>query len=171
MTHERIQKMTKSVRRHPGASLFLNMAGAAEESFYWIDEATGLLCKCRPDYRIPERRILVDLKSCEDASPEAFARTIFNYTYYIQAGFYLDGVSQVLAEPYRTFIFIAVEKTPPYPWPSTSSILTTSTRVSGKRPTFSGSIRMVQREQSMAWDTLDEIHNNQNAQLGTKKRS
>lgn len=112
--YERIQNMTSAVCKHPGAYMLLNMSTAVEESFFWIDETTGTLCKCRPDLRIASKRILVDLKSCEDASPEAFARTIYNFTYHLQAGFYCDGVSQVLQEQYSTFIFIAVEKKPPY---------------------------------------------------------
>jgi exodeoxyribonuclease VIII len=106
--------MEASINRHAGASMLLQMEGAAEESFFWVDERTGVHCKCRPDWRIPSRHILVDLKTCEDASPEAFARSIFNFTYHIQASFYLDGVRSVLAEPYSTFIFIAVEKKHPF---------------------------------------------------------
>jgi len=112
--YELIQNMEMALRRHTGASYLLDQMGIAEESFYWTDEATGLLCKCRPDWHIPERQILVDLKTCEDASPEGFARTIYNYSYYLQSGYYLDGVSQVLGQQYRTFIFVAVEKSPPH---------------------------------------------------------
>ena len=109
-----ITEMSRSIRAHTGASSLLELAGIAEESFYWIDEQTGHLCKCRSDWRIPDMRVIVDLKSTDDASPEGFARSIYKYTYHIQAAWYMGGISQTLADPHRTFIFIAVEKTAPY---------------------------------------------------------
>ena len=52
----------------------------------------------------PERKILVDLKSCKDASQEAFEKSAFKLRYHVQAAFYLDILR------YDQFIFIAVEK-------------------------------------------------------------
>lgn len=110
-----IDAMTNAVHSHPAAAYLLGIGGISEESFFWRDEATNVLCKCRPDLRIPSKRILVDLKStAKGAGADAFARTMLNMTYHIQAGHYLDGVSTVLQEQYDEFIFIAVEAEPPH---------------------------------------------------------
>jgi exodeoxyribonuclease VIII len=97
--------MAASVREHPyAASLLAN--GKAEQSYWWDDIATGLRCKCRTDWINDD--IIVDLKTCIDASPAGFARAIAQWNYHLQANHYLAGT---LA---KRFIFIAVEKTAPY---------------------------------------------------------
>ena len=56
---------------------------------------------------------IVDLKTTIDASPEAFARAIRQYGYYMQAAHYIDGVAETTGG-IAPFTFIAVEKQPPY---------------------------------------------------------
>ena len=56
---------------------------------------------------------IVDLKTTIDASPEAFARAIRSYGYYMQAAHYIDGVAETTGG-IAPFTFIAVEKQPPY---------------------------------------------------------
>lgn len=92
----------------------LIQAGKSEVSFFSTDEQTRILKKCRPDLWIKSRRILVDLKTCNDASPNEWRRQIVNYNYDKQAAYYLDTVSEVTGEKYDTFIFICVEKKAPY---------------------------------------------------------
>jgi len=87
--------------------------GRAEMSFYWIDEDTGVLCKCRPDYWIPNIAV-PDLKTtATDARADAFSKTCASYDYHIQAAFYSDGVAALTNEK-LDMPFIAVEKEPPY---------------------------------------------------------
>lgn len=93
--------------------LSLLTGGKAEQSLFWTDEATGVLCKCRPDY-LRKDGIIVDLKTTEDASVKGFQRSLSNFSYHIQSAFYLDGVSDVLGEPVTEFVHVVVEKTPPY---------------------------------------------------------
>lgn len=112
-----LDAMAAAVHSHPAASYLLGLGGICEESFFWREEYTGasVLCKCRPDLRIPSKRILVDLKkTAKGAGPESFARTMLNMTYHLQAGHYLEGVSIVTGERYDEFIFIAVEEEPPH---------------------------------------------------------
>lgn len=86
------------------------------------NEETGLLCKCRADRYILDQDgdpIILDFKTTTDASPEGFSRAIANYSYHIQAAFYLDNfnaASKFSAEPkeHSRFIIIAAEKEPPY---------------------------------------------------------
>jgi exodeoxyribonuclease VIII len=100
-----------SLRKHKTASELLHK-GHAEESFFWQDPVTGLVCKCRPD--LWKDGVLVDVKTTINASPHEFSRTIANMMYHFQAAYYLDGVSAVLGEPFREFVIIAIEKEPPY---------------------------------------------------------
>ena len=98
--------MAASVRNHPAASALL-AHGKAEQSFWWDDLQTGLRCKCRPDWY--QGSTIVDLKTCTDASPAAFASSVAKFNYHIQAAHYMTGLHGA-----GRFVFIAVEKTAPY---------------------------------------------------------
>ena len=104
--------MRDAVHVHSAAGRLLQ-AGAAEQSFYAIDNETGLQIKCRPDW-MREDGGLVDVKTTEDASPEGFAKSVANFRYYVQAPWYLDILERLYGEAPPYFIFIAVEKRRPY---------------------------------------------------------
>lgn len=110
--HEDLKAMVKSITNHKAASRLI-VGGTSEESFFWQDSTTGLSCKCRPDYKRTDK-ILLDLKSTENASLEEFDRTILKYKYHLSAAHYLEGVSAVTGQAYETFLIIACEKTAPY---------------------------------------------------------
>lgn len=105
------QAIAQQVRSHPTArKVFAN--GQAEMSCYWTDRETGLLCRCRPDWL--SMPIIVDLKSTDDASASAFQRSAWNYRYWMQAAWYIDGVEQATGLRPDAFIFAAFEKSAPY---------------------------------------------------------
>lgn len=83
-----------------------------ERSIYWIDPDTGILCKCRPD--IWHSNMIGDLKTAVDASPYEFQHDIYRYGYHIQAAMIQDAIRIVLNHEMLDFIYIVVEKTPPY---------------------------------------------------------
>jgi hypothetical protein len=110
-----IDRIIASVRAHAGAARLLSR-GAAELSAFWRDEETGIQCKCRPDYVHgwpTEPRTLVDLKTTQNASSAAFAKTIATLGYDVQAAFYVDGAQRLLHR-HVNFVFVVVEVTPPY---------------------------------------------------------
>lgn len=109
---ERIRGMVESVRAHELGSLLLH-DGEPEVTLAWRDERTGLFCKTRPDYHVKRRRLCVDLKTTEDARPESFARDAARYDYPMQDALYRAGFAAV-GEPVDHFLFLAVEKTPPF---------------------------------------------------------
>jgi len=109
---ERIAGMVASVRAHELGALLLR-DGEPEITIAWRDERTGLFCKTRPDYHVRRLRMCVDLKSTEDARPESFARDCARYDYPMQDALYRAGFAAV-GEPVDHFLFLAVEKTPPY---------------------------------------------------------
>lgn len=84
-----------------------------ESSAFWIDDETGIPCRCRPDIAWPQK-ILIDLKSTDDASFNEFRREIVNWNYDLQANHYLTGYSIATGKQYDTFVFIVCEKKPPY---------------------------------------------------------
>lgn len=109
-----IHAMRDALMAHPAANALLTgVPGKAEKSVYWIDATTGVLCRCRPDWWRDDN-LIVDLKTTEDASPEGFARSIAKFRYDVQDAFYTDGVQQATGKRPKAFVFIAVEKKPPY---------------------------------------------------------
>lgn len=100
------------VRSHVTATELLGK-GKAEVSMFWDDEDTGVLCKCRPDW-LADNDIVVDLKSTTDASPDGFMKSAFNYRYWVQAAWYLDGIERATGHRPGAFVFVAFEKEPPY---------------------------------------------------------
>lgn len=108
----RIQLMCASVMAHPAAGRLVR-EGQAEVTLRWRDPLTGLRCKSRCDYWVKAKRFAVDVKTTEDASPEAFARSVYKYRYHVQDALYRQGFAE-LGEPIKHFAILAVEKTPPY---------------------------------------------------------
>lgn len=113
-TWDQLHAMANAVHSHPAAgALLTGCPGEAEKSVYWNDATTGVLCRCRPDWWRDDN-VIVDLKTTEDASPEGFAKSMANYRYDVQAAYYLDGVQAATRKRPKAFVFIAVEKKPPY---------------------------------------------------------
>ena len=120
-TRAQIWSMATNGRRHPVSRvLFEKCAGAAEQSLFWTDAATGVLCKIRPDYAVAPcelfpNGLLVDGKTGEDMSAAGFARYAWNWQLHIQAAFYADGYQRAMGtkEP-PAFVWLAQEKDAPY---------------------------------------------------------
>jgi exodeoxyribonuclease VIII len=113
---ELLEGMARSIQCHPSASWLIGTPGKVENSAYWTDPSTGLLCRCRPDKLLVTEKglVLVDLKTTEDASEAEFSKSIENFRYHVQAAFYSDGIETVLREHVSAFVFLAVEKKAPY---------------------------------------------------------
>jgi exodeoxyribonuclease VIII len=105
--YDAITAMVGQIRQHPVAAGLLQ-DGIAEASVFWNHPPTGIECKCRPDWWKREAGMVVDLKTTEDASPEGFARSVAAYRYHVQAAHYSAGTKA------SRFVFIAIEKKPPY---------------------------------------------------------
>jgi len=140
---QRIHDMRDAVMAHPAARKLLTAPGEAELSAYWeepvVDPTTGealvdedgnpvtMAMRCRPDFWRHDG-ILVDLKSTSpgNAHPEEFARSVYDWRYYVQHPLYLRGAAAALRaaqdrhaagegddfsmyETPRAFVFVAVE--------------------------------------------------------------
>ena len=103
-----IEGMANAVQQHAAARMILRLSGKCEQSYFWTDEASGEKCKCRPDWHSDNKQLIADVKTTEDASPRGFIRSVMKYRYYVQAAFYSQGIGA------EQFVFIAVEKKPPF---------------------------------------------------------
>ena len=91
------------------------LKGEKEKSFFWEDDLTGEPCKCRVDCltELGDNLLVVDLKTTENAGTEAFMRSAIKYGYDFQSAMYNKGV-EVNTGKKPLFVFIAIEKKPPY---------------------------------------------------------
>lgn len=113
---ERAQAQALSVRSHPDVAKLLAV-GRAEVSAFWIDPATGELCRCRPDFVHPvgdRGDILLDVKTVGDASPGGFARQVARMGYARQDALYSEGWERASGRPVLGFVFVAVEDEWPF---------------------------------------------------------
>jgi hypothetical protein len=108
-SHALVTAMARSVYSHPVSEMLAT--GVPELSVYWMDEESGVFCRCRPDWLGPFG--VVDIKTTDDASPRGFVNSAYKYRYFVQAAFYLDGLAANGIDA-QNFVFAAVEKTPPY---------------------------------------------------------
>jgi len=109
-----VGKITEGVFAHPAAGGLLGLPGKAETSLFWKDAETGLECKCRPDYLLDDGSTIVDLKTTESASPADFMQSIVKFRYHVQAAWYLHGVEQATGKRPEQFVFVCIEKRPPF---------------------------------------------------------
>jgi len=109
-----LAKMAGAVAASPAAQVALDAAERREVSCAWADPAgSGLMMRGRPDAL--GDNLIVDLKTAQDASPDAFARTAAHFGYHAQAAYYLDGLRNLgYCDEQAVFLFVVVEKTPPF---------------------------------------------------------
>jgi hypothetical protein len=103
-----------AVMAHPTARELLAPGLEPEASVFWRDEATGLLCRARADGLRRADRVVVDVKTTLDASPDEFARGAGKWKHHWQEAFYRAGLASApggfVAD---RFVFIAVERDAP----------------------------------------------------------
>ena len=111
---EALDQMVQSIMSEPVISQRLTKVDY-QKSFVWIDKETGVKCKTRPDIAINRQKILVDIKTTKDASPNGFARECANYDYPLQAVMQIEGVINTgYFDKVDEYFWLAIEKTPPY---------------------------------------------------------
>lgn len=107
------KEMSNVLFKVPMVQTLLN--GQKELPYFWQDEMTGEGCKCRVDCitEIKDTQVIVDYKTCTDASNDGFMRDAIKYGYDLQAAMYSEGVEKNTGKK-PLFVFIAQEKNPPY---------------------------------------------------------
>lgn len=109
--YDRAHAMRKALMQNRlAAGIFAE--GHAEVTKRWVDPETGIECKKRDDWWRPGE-LLADLKSTDDAGPDAFARSVAKYGYHITHAHYVEG-DTACGEPSPNFLIVAQEKEYPY---------------------------------------------------------
>jgi exodeoxyribonuclease VIII len=108
-----IESMVAAVKESPEAQKLLK-TGVAEISAFAAYGQTDV--RCRPDWRCDDRKLLVNLKTAEDASPDSFVRQVAAYRYHLQAAVEIFCASMIWEVPPTevTYRWLVVEKEPPY---------------------------------------------------------
>ena len=91
---------------------YLFIDGQAEVSAF--GKINGVDIKGRFDYYHSKDQIIIDLKTCLDASPEAVKKYILAYGLHIQQFVYSELHKNITGTLPTDFIFVMVEKSAPY---------------------------------------------------------
>ncbi len=110
---EPIKEMLESIKKHPFAMNAFK-EGKPEQSIFWKDAETGVMCKCRPDFLPNDRRDVPDYKTAPSANPVEFKKSFFKFGYDQQAAWYAEGIEIVTGVRPENFFFVVQAKTPPY---------------------------------------------------------
>ena len=106
-----IYEMYVALKAHKEAWALIEGA-TYEQSYFWEDSHTGIICKSRPD--VLHSNIIVDLKTCASASSKAYQRSMLESGYNLQAAMVREGIFQVTGKDIPNCINVCIEKTYPY---------------------------------------------------------
>lgn len=107
-------RVRDSVMGNPTVRELLEAELVIEQSAFWTDDESGLLCRGRMDVIRIDWRVIVDIKTTVNAGPDEFAKTAAKYHYHWQQSMYEDGILLVADWDPEAFVFVAVEKEPPH---------------------------------------------------------
>jgi len=114
-THELVSAMAKAIiLGHDAAAELLapGHGGIVERGIHWRG-CNEVPCAGTPDLVLLDRRLIVDVKTTQDASPDGFAASVAKFGYHRQAAMYCRGVEDAYGETCR-FVFVAVCSSPPH---------------------------------------------------------
>jgi exodeoxyribonuclease VIII len=106
--------MRQSMYEYGPAGDNLSKPGRFEVSYYWIDQESKILCKCRPDWISANHLTIVDFKTAADATEEGFLRSAGRLHYHVSAAMTVDGVHATTGVQPERYIFLAIEPHSPY---------------------------------------------------------
>lgn len=115
---DRVELAAQSVFACPSANLLLNAQGPVEQTIVVADPLTGCPLKIRPDKLIPQKGIVLDLKTTRMPSQRAFTKQAFDLSYDRKMAFYRFVMNQLgligPASAYEYGVVIAVQNTEPF---------------------------------------------------------
>lgn len=115
-----VQDMAAALRAHPVAgSLFRPGEGKPEQSLFWKDPATGVICRARLDW-LPtpvkgKRLVIGDYKTARSVAPADLAKAIHEHGYHQQDDWYRTGCRALgIGDDDTSFVFVFQQKSAPY---------------------------------------------------------
>lgn len=112
--YDEARRMAEAVIMTPHAGRMLQAPDLlCEASFIAVEPDIGLMVKCRPDGLLRGSGVIIDVKTCQDASPRGFEKDVRNFRYDLQAAFYTHVLS-LEGVPCNQFYFVCVEKAWPH---------------------------------------------------------
>lgn len=118
--YELVQKMATELKRHPIAgALFQPGAGKPEQSLFWKDPESGVICRARLDWlptQVKGKRLIIgDYKTTRSAAPADISKAVHEHGYHQQDDFYRRGARELgIGDKDTSFVFIFQQKTAPY---------------------------------------------------------
>lgn len=104
----------RAIKANKHALAAFSQKGESELSLFWIDEETGVLLKCRPDFLPYDCKLVPDYKTTFSVNPNTFFGDFIKYGYHIQSAMYEDGIKAVTGIKVDEFFFVAQEKEAPF---------------------------------------------------------
>lgn len=103
--HKLITMARDSALAHPTFRQLYECDHVCESSIFW-DHELGIKCKCRPDFMMRSRPLVVDIKTTSDI--KKFSNSVYDYRYHTQDRHYSDGVSREFGGEECAFYFLAI---------------------------------------------------------------
>lgn len=113
-TYEKVLRLRETVMRDPIVRSLPSEFAMMEQSAFWLDEPTGVMCKCRPDLYRGDQNLMVDLKTTGDATKQSWLRRALDFGMHLQSSFYPDGWQIADGGDVDNFLFLVVEREPPF---------------------------------------------------------
>lgn len=117
---DQVEEMAAAVREHPLAGKLLAPgSGVPEQSLFWRDPESGVMCRARFDWlsglkTTSGKLIVVDYKTTTCADPDKLVSAIRRYRYHMQAAWYIDAVIGCRLADDAVFLFVFQETERPY---------------------------------------------------------
>lgn len=112
-----VDDMAEALAGNPLAAELLTRPGRSEVAAFARDAREDVMLRAKYD-RLPDadgRKVLVtDYKTAPSADPGQFAKSAWNYRYYMQAPWYIDLLRALDYADEIEFLFIVQAKEPPY---------------------------------------------------------
>lgn len=114
---EMIKEMRDNCMKNKTIAQLISGEYIVQGSGFWTDEETELKLQTRPDFvkkRSEHSAIVLDVKTCEDASPDSIAKSIAKFDYLVQACTQIEGVEKTMDVQVDYYLYLFVEKKSPY---------------------------------------------------------